>query len=145
MRHSRRYDFQGHPRSESRSGDDLDPLSGPFSFFVTYVIVYCIASIQRCVGWLDRDADAARCPGVSSAWKSDEMCGVDSEAAAGVDELQTPGDDEHWDENSNGSGCSCWNDAAYATSEVKSSTGPRQIKKLSYERNSDKKAVLSHR
>jgi len=31
MRHSRRYDFQGHPRSGSRSGDDLSPLTGLFS------------------------------------------------------------------------------------------------------------------
>jgi len=30
MRHSRWYDFQGHPRSGSRSGDDLSPLSGLF-------------------------------------------------------------------------------------------------------------------
>jgi len=30
MRHSRRYDFQGHPRSGSRSGDDISPLSGLF-------------------------------------------------------------------------------------------------------------------
>jgi len=30
MRHSRRYDFQGHPRSGSRWGDDLSPLSGLF-------------------------------------------------------------------------------------------------------------------
>jgi len=35
MRHSRRYDFQGHPRSGSRSGDDLSPLSG--LFFESYV------------------------------------------------------------------------------------------------------------
>ena len=32
MRHSRRYDFQGHPRSGSRSRDDLSPLSGLFFF-----------------------------------------------------------------------------------------------------------------
>ena len=30
-RHSRRYDFQGHPRSESRSGDDLSSLRDYFS------------------------------------------------------------------------------------------------------------------
>jgi len=30
MRHSRQYDFQSHPRSGSRSGDDLSPLSGLF-------------------------------------------------------------------------------------------------------------------
>jgi len=28
MKHSRRYDFQGHLRSGSRSGDDLSPLLG---------------------------------------------------------------------------------------------------------------------
>jgi len=33
MRHSRQYDFQGHPRSGSRSADDLSPLSGLFLFF----------------------------------------------------------------------------------------------------------------
>jgi len=33
MRHSRRYDFQGHPRSGSRSRDDLSPLSGLFFLF----------------------------------------------------------------------------------------------------------------
>jgi len=30
MRHSRQYDFQGHPRSGSKWGDDLSPLSGLF-------------------------------------------------------------------------------------------------------------------
>ena len=30
MRHSRQYDFQGHPRSGSRSVDDLSPLLGLF-------------------------------------------------------------------------------------------------------------------
>jgi len=30
--HSRQYDFQGHPRSGSRSGDDLRPLLGLFFF-----------------------------------------------------------------------------------------------------------------
>jgi len=30
MRYSRRYDFQGHPRSGSRSGDDLSPILGLF-------------------------------------------------------------------------------------------------------------------
>jgi len=32
MKHSRWYDFQGHPRSGSRWGDDLSPLSGLFLF-----------------------------------------------------------------------------------------------------------------
>ena len=32
MRHSRRYDFQDHPRSGSRWEDDLSPLLGLFSF-----------------------------------------------------------------------------------------------------------------
>jgi len=33
MRHSRRYDFQDHPRSGSRSGDNLSPLLGLFLVF----------------------------------------------------------------------------------------------------------------
>jgi len=32
MRHSQTYDFQGHPRSGSRWGDDLSPLSGLFFY-----------------------------------------------------------------------------------------------------------------
>jgi len=33
MSHSRRYDFQGHPSSWSRSGDDLSPSRDYFLFF----------------------------------------------------------------------------------------------------------------
>jgi len=36
MRHSQRYDCQGHPRSGSRWGDDLSPLSGLF-FILFYM------------------------------------------------------------------------------------------------------------
>ena len=40
MRHSRRHDFQGHPRSGSRSGDNLSPLSGLF-----FCDVYCVVAL----------------------------------------------------------------------------------------------------
>jgi len=36
MRHSGWHDFQGHPRSGSRSGDNLSPLSGLFFHFLYY-------------------------------------------------------------------------------------------------------------
>jgi len=48
MRHSRRYDFQGHPRSGSRSGDDLSPLSG--LFLCTQVKIVFAVGLYRC--WL---------------------------------------------------------------------------------------------
>jgi len=37
MRHSRRYDFQGHSRSGSRWGDDLSPL---LDYFVIFVLCF---------------------------------------------------------------------------------------------------------
>jgi len=39
MRHSRRYDFKGHLKSGSRSGDDLSPLSGLFFSQCLIIIV----------------------------------------------------------------------------------------------------------
>jgi len=55
MIHSRPYDFQGHPRSGSRSGDDRSPLSGLFfhksphrRLFLTTAIAF-LRSILRCV------------------------------------------------------------------------------------------------
>jgi len=45
MRHSRQYDFQGHPRSWSRSGDDLGPLSG--LFFFSYFSSYSLPSFHN--------------------------------------------------------------------------------------------------
>jgi len=45
MRHSRRYDFQGHLRSGSRSGDDLSPLSGLFLCLVCLPV--CLYSERK--------------------------------------------------------------------------------------------------
>jgi len=53
MKHSQWYDFQGHLRSGSRSGDDLSPLSGLF-FIVDFsnqwsllllIIIYSLANV----------------------------------------------------------------------------------------------------
>jgi len=47
MRHSRRYDIQGHPRS--RSGDDLHPLFGLFFGIVLCLVLYHVLSVLYCV------------------------------------------------------------------------------------------------
>jgi len=62
MRHSRRYDFQGHPRSGSRWGDDLSPLLGLFYSSCSWIEWHTNIYVQSiCVVLLSNFNNKADC------------------------------------------------------------------------------------